>query len=79
MRKIPQKTFVMLMIAEQLTSEEKISVWNWKAQYKPDTYEGEIEVDFQKLCFCYEPGLCQVVIQDQADTCVLCLFKSRLL
>ena len=80
MRKIPQKTFAMLMIAEQLTSEEKISVWNWKAQYKSDNYEDEIEVEIFKSCvFCYERGLCQVVIQDQADTCVLCLFKSRLL
>ena len=80
MRKIPHKTFVMLMIAEQLTSEEKISVWNWKAGNKLDTYEGELEVEIFKSCvFCYERGLCQVVIQDQADTCVLCLFKSRLL
>ena len=83
MRKIPQyiSSFVMLMITVELTSEEEHeSVWNWKAGNKLDTYEEELEVEIFKSCvFCYERGLCQVVIQDQADTCVLCLFKSRLL
>ena len=69
----------MLKITVQLTSEVHESVWNWKARNKSDNYEGEIEVEIFKSCVFLLRGLCQVVIQDQADTCVLCLFKSRLL
>ena len=81
MRKIPLKnhSWCWWSLYNWLRRRKK-SVWKWKAQYKSDTFEGDIGVEIIKSCvFCYERGLRQVVIQDQADTCVLCLFKSRLL
>ena len=68
MRKIPQKTFVMLMIAEQLTSEEKISVWNWKAQYTSQIPMRErLRLRFSKVVFFVT-----------SEVFVKLLFKTRL-